>query len=153
MAEHELLDDPVVGVAFDGTGYGNDGGFGAASFSSAACVGLQREASLRPVQMPGGDAAARFPVQAAAGFLAELDDLPDMTAEPFWLSGAVPSSAATGRAATCAASRRRRLAGCSTPSRRSSGSRANRPSRGRPRCGSNIKLGHPCLRPPIPVTD
>ncbi len=33
--------------------------------------------------MPGGDAAARFPVQAAAGFLAELGELPDLSGPPF----------------------------------------------------------------------
>ncbi len=84
MAEHELLEEPVVGVAFDGTGYGNDGAiWGGEFFVGSVRSGFTREDSLRPVQMPGGDAAARFPVQAAAGFLAELDDLPDMTAEPF----------------------------------------------------------------------
>jgi hydrogenase maturation protein HypF len=35
--------------------------------------------------MPGGDAAARFPVQAAAAYLAELPDLPDMEQAPFCL--------------------------------------------------------------------
>ncbi len=38
---------------------------------------------LREAKLPGGDAAARHPVQAAAGFLSELDDLPDLTAAPF----------------------------------------------------------------------
>ena len=33
--------------------------------------------------MPGGDAAARFPVQAAAGFLADLPNLPDLSAAPW----------------------------------------------------------------------
>ena len=33
--------------------------------------------------MAGGDAAARHPVQAAAGFLEQLDHVPDLTAEPF----------------------------------------------------------------------
>ena len=42
-------------------------------------------ASLISVQphLPGGDAAAQNPVQAAAGFLAQLDDLPDFTKPPF----------------------------------------------------------------------
>jgi hydrogenase maturation protein HypF len=33
--------------------------------------------------LPGGDAAASYPVQAAAGFLDRLDDLPDVMAQPF----------------------------------------------------------------------
>jgi hydrogenase maturation protein HypF len=35
--------------------------------------------------MPGGDAAARHPVQAAAGFVSGLDPIPDLTREPFSL--------------------------------------------------------------------
>ena len=33
--------------------------------------------------LAGGDAAARYPVQAAAGFLAQLEDLPDLGRAPF----------------------------------------------------------------------
>jgi hydrogenase maturation protein HypF len=33
--------------------------------------------------LPGGDAAAQYPVQAAAGFLAQLEGLPELTAPPF----------------------------------------------------------------------
>ena len=40
-------------------------------------------AHLRRASLPGGDAAAQHPVQAAAGFLAQIDDLPDMSAAPF----------------------------------------------------------------------
>ena len=43
---------------------------GAASSSSAAsATGFERVAHLRPAALAGGDAAARHPVQAAAGFL------------------------------------------------------------------------------------
>jgi hydrogenase maturation protein HypF len=84
LAEHELLDEQVVGVAFDGTGYGDDGTiWGGEFFVGSVTAGFERRAWLRPVRMPGGDAAARFPVQAAAGFLAELPDLPDMSQPPF----------------------------------------------------------------------
>jgi hydrogenase maturation protein HypF len=84
LAEHELLGERVVGVALDGTGYGVDGGiWGGEVFVGSVREGFERSAWLRPVLMPGGDAAARFPVQAAAAFLAELPDVPDMTAAPF----------------------------------------------------------------------
>ena len=44
---------------------------------------FERVAHLRNAALPGGDAAAQYPVQAAAGFLAQVDTLPDMTAAPF----------------------------------------------------------------------
>jgi hydrogenase maturation protein HypF len=84
LAEHELLDELVLGVAFDGTGYGEDGAiWGGEFFFGSVRHGFKRAAGLRPVLMPGGDAAARFPVQAAAAYLAELPDLPDMEQAPF----------------------------------------------------------------------
>jgi hydrogenase maturation protein HypF len=45
--------------------------------------GFRRALWLREAKLPGGDAAARHPAQAAAGFLSELDDLPELTAPPF----------------------------------------------------------------------
>ncbi len=85
MAEHDRLDEPVIGVAFDGTGFGTDDTiWGGEFFVGSVRIGFARIASLRPVAMPGGDAAARFPVQAAAGFLAELADLPAFSAAPFY---------------------------------------------------------------------
>ena len=74
----------VVGASFDGTGYGDDGStWGGEIFVGSVRDGFARVAHLRPVRMAGGDAAARHPVQAAAGFLEQLDDLPDLTAAPF----------------------------------------------------------------------
>ena len=53
---------------------------GAARSSWAASrEGFERVAHLRPRALPGGDAAAQYPVQAAAGFLAQMDGLPDLT--------------------------------------------------------------------------
>ena len=45
--------------------------------------GFERVAHLRRAALAGGDAAARYPVQAAAGFLAQVDGLPDVLAKPF----------------------------------------------------------------------
>ena len=84
LAEREQFDEPVIGVALDGTGYGTDGTiWGGELFHGSARDGFRRCGSLRPVDLPGGDASARYPVQAAAGFLFELDDLPPMTEPPF----------------------------------------------------------------------
>jgi hydrogenase maturation protein HypF len=84
LAEAGELHTRVVGVAFDGTGYGDDGTiWGGEFFVGSVRDGFTRVAHLRPARLPGGDAAARFPVQAAAGFLSGLDDMPDLTAPPF----------------------------------------------------------------------
>lgn len=84
LAERGEPDERVVGVAFDGTGYGDDGTiWGGELFVGSLRDGFVRAAHLRPALLPGGDAAARHPVQAAAGFLADLDDLPDLEAPPF----------------------------------------------------------------------
>lgn len=83
LAEQEDLDRPVVGIALDGTGYGDDGAiWGFEVFHGSVRAGFRRAAHLRPATLPGGDAAARYPVQAAAGFLAELD-VPDLRQQPF----------------------------------------------------------------------
>ncbi len=84
LAERGAFDTPVIGIAFDGTGYGDDGTiWGGEIFTGSLRDGLTRAIALLPAVLPGGDAAARHPVQAAAGFLSALDDLPDLTAPPF----------------------------------------------------------------------
>ena len=84
LAERGEWETRVVGGSFDGTGYGDDGSiWGGEIFVGSIAAGFERVAHLRSASLPGGDAAAQFPVQAAAGFLAQLDDLPDLTAAPF----------------------------------------------------------------------
>lgn len=87
LAERDALDTRVIGVAFDGTGYGDDGSiWGGEFFAGSVSCGFRRVAHLREALLPGGDAAARWPVQAAAGFLFGLEDLPDLTDHPFRFS-------------------------------------------------------------------
>lgn len=84
LAERGAYDKRVLGVVFDGTGYGDDGAiWGGEFFIGSLVEGFKRVGHLLPALLPGGDAAARFPVQAAAGFLYTLDDLPDLTLHPF----------------------------------------------------------------------
>lgn len=84
LAERAAFDLQVLGVAFDGTGYGDDGAiWGGEFFAGSLRAGFERVGHLRPALLPGGDAAASHPVQAAAGFLAGMDSLPDLTAPPF----------------------------------------------------------------------
>jgi hydrogenase maturation protein HypF len=84
LAERGDFDRRVIGVAFDGTGYGDDGSiWGGELFVGSVREGFSRVAHLRPARLVGGDAAAKMPVQAAAGFLLGLDEGIDLTAPPF----------------------------------------------------------------------
>ncbi|MEJ2287165.1 MAG: carbamoyltransferase HypF [Deinococcales bacterium] len=72
LAERRAWDTRVVGLAFDGAGLGEDGTvWGGEAFTGSLDEGLARAAYLRPAPLPGGDAAARHPEQAAVGFLWE----------------------------------------------------------------------------------
>jgi hydrogenase maturation protein HypF len=57
---------PVIGVAFDGTGFGTDGTIWGGEFLLADLTGFERAAHLAPVPMPGGAAAIRQPWRMAA---------------------------------------------------------------------------------------
>src|SRR5262249_51991686 len=84
LAERQAWCERVVGVSFDGTGYGDDGTiWGGEFFVGSITEGFARVMHLREATLPGGDAAARFPVQAAAGFLAQCDRLPNLSDAPF----------------------------------------------------------------------
>jgi hydrogenase maturation protein HypF len=61
---------PVIGVAFDGTGYGPDGTIWGGEFLIADLAGYRRAGHLVPVPMPGGAAAIRQPWRMAASYLA-----------------------------------------------------------------------------------
>ena len=79
LAERAAWDKRVLGVSFDGTGYGDDGTiWGGEFFVGSILEGFDRVAHLRPAALAGGDAAAHHPVQAAAGFLVQVDGLPDL---------------------------------------------------------------------------
>jgi hydrogenase maturation protein HypF len=60
---------PVVGVAFDGTGYGTDGTIWGGEFLIAGLAGFRRAGHLACVPMPGGAAAVRAPWRMAAAYL------------------------------------------------------------------------------------
>jgi hydrogenase maturation protein HypF len=84
LAERGAWEKTVLGVILDGTGYGDDGAiWGGEIFAGSVSTGFERIAHLRPAVLAGGDAAAQHPVQAAAGFLAQLGELPDLSAAPF----------------------------------------------------------------------
>ena len=84
LAERGAWEERALGVSFDGTGYGDDGSiWGGEFFVGSLPGGFERVAHLRLAALPGGDAAAQYPVQAAAGFLAQVEGLPDLSSPPF----------------------------------------------------------------------
>lgn len=84
LAERQAWERCAIGISFDGTGYGDDGTiWGGEFFTGSLSGGWKRVLHLRRASLPGGDAAARFPVQCAAGFLSQLDRLPNLLDPPF----------------------------------------------------------------------
>jgi hydrogenase maturation protein HypF len=67
MAENGLGGE-VIGVAFDGTGYGADGAIWGGEFLVARYSGFERRGHLRYIPLAGGDAAIREPWRAALGY-------------------------------------------------------------------------------------
>jgi hydrogenase maturation protein HypF len=86
MAENHL-DGRVIGLAFDGTGYGPDGTIWGGEVLLAENGRYERAAFLEPLPMPGGAAAIKAPWRMAISYLYQAFgesfrdlDLPFMTA-------------------------------------------------------------------------
>ena len=70
MAENGLSGErPVIGVAFDGTGYGDDEAIWGGEFLVASYASYQRLAHLAYARLPGGDKAVREPWRMALAWL------------------------------------------------------------------------------------
>jgi hydrogenase maturation protein HypF len=70
MMENEL-DGKLLGVSWDGTGYGLDGTIWGGEFLQTTETSFERVAALRTFRLPGGDLAIREPRRAALGLLLE----------------------------------------------------------------------------------
>jgi hydrogenase maturation protein HypF len=70
LGEHGI-DGPVIGIAWDGAGYGSDGTVWGGEVLVAKQGSFERLGHLRRVPLAGGDAAVREPWRAALGYLSE----------------------------------------------------------------------------------
>jgi len=68
LAEHNVT-DPALAVICDGTGFGTDGTIWGGELLVASLTDCKRIGRLRPLRLPGGDAAAKQPWRSAMGLL------------------------------------------------------------------------------------
>jgi hydrogenase maturation protein HypF len=70
MAEHGLV-RKVIGVVFDGTGYGTDGNLWGGEFLVADVNGFERIGHFRYIRLPGGESAIQEPWRTAVSYLVD----------------------------------------------------------------------------------
>ena len=71
MVENDYLDE-VIGVSFDGTGYGTDGTIWGGEFLVSSPDGFTRAGHIRPFLQAGGDASAREGWRIAVSMIAGM---------------------------------------------------------------------------------
>jgi hydrogenase maturation protein HypF len=73
MAENGLQNEKVIGFAFDGTGFGNDGNIWGGEVLIADYKGFERAAHLDYFPLAGGDASIKRPYRVALSLLQEAE--------------------------------------------------------------------------------
>ena len=68
MADNGLTDRQLIGLAFDGTGYGTDGAIWGGEVLLASYADFERFAHLEYLPLPGGDSAIHHPWRTAIGY-------------------------------------------------------------------------------------
>lgn len=71
MAEHGL-DEKVIGISMDGTGYGDDGNIWGGEFFTCDLEGFERVTHFEYVPLPGGDAVTKEPWRTAVSYLYKI---------------------------------------------------------------------------------
>ncbi|WP_251440749.1 carbamoyltransferase HypF [Veillonella intestinalis] len=86
MAEYGLQEEPVLGICFDGTGYGLDGTVWGGEFLLCQGATMQRLAHVHGAPLPGGEAAVKEPWRQALWYIRDTygDSIPTWL-EP-WLA-------------------------------------------------------------------
>jgi len=74
LADYGLLDEPIVGIAIDGIGYGDDGNIWGCEIFAVKHNNFQRVHHLEYYPMPGGDLAVRYPVRMLISYLSRILD-------------------------------------------------------------------------------
>jgi hydrogenase maturation protein HypF len=72
LADNGVEEGAVIGVVFDGMGYGADGHIWGAEFLVADYGGFRRRGQLKYMPLPGGDVANRQPWRMALSYLYDL---------------------------------------------------------------------------------
>ena len=80
LAQHKALDEAVIGLSFDGTGYGRDGCIWGGEIFVGKVPSLRRVGHFDYVPMPGGELAIKEPWRMAVSYLKKTfgDDYRDM---------------------------------------------------------------------------
>jgi hydrogenase maturation protein HypF len=71
MADNDMENHEVIGVAFDGTGFGSDGRLWGGEFLAVDYTKFERIAHLKYFRLPGGEKAIKEPWRIAVGLLYE----------------------------------------------------------------------------------
>ena len=82
MAEHMIEDEEVIGIAFDGAGYGSDGQIWGGEVLKSSFTGFERVGQLEYLPMPGGDLCAYHPYRMLVAGLSKVysdDEIRDIT--------------------------------------------------------------------------